>query len=54
VHAATAQTRHDLLERHFKAMKDNYDKICSTKCTVYQAAERLGKERSKRQSPEGS
>ena len=29
VHAATVQTGHDMLERDLKAMKDNYDKICS-------------------------
>jgi len=50
-HAATVQTGHDVLERDFKAMKDNYDKVCSEnqqlKCIVYQA-ERQGKEKSKR------
>jgi len=51
VHAATiqtghdmpaglaVQTGHDMLERDFKAMKDNYDKILfrkpTTKCIVY-------------------
>ena len=29
MHAATTQTGHDMLERDLKAMKDNYDKICS-------------------------
>jgi len=29
VHAATVQTGHDMLKRDFKAIKDNYDKICS-------------------------
>ena len=29
MHAATVPTGHDMLERDLKAMKDNYDKICS-------------------------
>ena len=36
-----------MLERDLKAMKDNYDNIFSTKCTVYQAAERQGKRRAR-------
>jgi len=47
---ATAQWREDRLQQQRQAMKDNYDKICSENqklITVYQAAERQGKEKSK-------
>jgi len=50
VHAATIQTRHDMLERDFKVMKDNYDKICSENRQLNALFTRQQKDKEKRRA----
>jgi len=50
VHAATVQTGHDMLKRDFKAMKDNYDKICSENQQLNAQFTRQQKDQEKRRA----
>ena len=48
MHAATVQTGNDMLERDLKAMKDNYDKICSENRQLNALFTRQHKDKEKR------
>ena len=50
MHAATIQTGHDMLERDLKAMKDNYDKICSENQQLNVLFTRQQKDKEKRRA----
>ena len=50
MHAATVQTGHDMLERDLKAMKDNYDKICSENRQLKALFTRQQKDKEKRRA----
>jgi len=52
MHAATVQTGHDMLERDLKAMKDNYDKICSENRQLNALFTRQQKDKIKREKQE--
>ena len=50
MHAATVQSRHDMLERDLKVMKDNYDKICSENRQLNVLFTRQQKDKEKRRT----